>query len=301
MGATGNRRKKSIWALSAAILLAAAAACAAVAGCGAAGKIRAERELEGLAERAGGTDGDPTEALAPPAGEAPPGAAGAPESPGPDGTEAEAPPWAADAALLEGMGVPVPDREIDFAALREEANPDIYAWICIPGTRIDYPVLQHPTDNSHYLSHNLDGSEGYPGCIYTESYNAKDFSDFNTALYGHNMKDGSMFAGLHRFEDAAFFEGHPYIYVYTPERLLAYEVWAAYEFSDAHLLLAYDTETERGIERYLEDAASVRSMGRNVREGLSPGAGSHIITLSTCVGGKPNSRYLVQGVLLNEG
>ena len=85
----------------------------------------------------------------------------------------------------------------------QSVNPDVYAWITVPGTEIDYPILQHPSDNSYYLMHNIDGSYGYPGCIYTENLNSKDFTDNNTVIYGHNMKNGSMFAQLHKFEQGS--------------------------------------------------------------------------------------------------
>lgn len=71
-------------------------------------------------------------------------------------------------------------------------NPDVYAWITVPGTEIEYPILQHPSDNSYYFMHNIDGSYGYPGCIYTENLNSKDFADNNTVIYGHDMKNDSM-------------------------------------------------------------------------------------------------------------
>ena len=58
----------------------------------------------------------------------------------------------------------------------QAVNPDIYAWITVPGTVIDYPILQHASDNTYYLMHNIDGSYGYPGCIYTENMNSKDFT-----------------------------------------------------------------------------------------------------------------------------
>lgn len=86
----------------------------------------------------------------------------------------------------------------------KETNPDIYAWIEIPDTNVNYPIVQSADDDSYYLNHTIDGQEGYPGSIYTEKVNAKDFSDFNTVIYGHDMKDGSMFKDLHKFEDADF-------------------------------------------------------------------------------------------------
>ena len=81
-------------------------------------------------------------------------------------------------------------------------NPDVYAWIDVPGTEISYPVLQSAEDNSYYLEHTIEGEKTLPGAIYSENYNSKDFSDYNTILYGHNMRNGTMFAGpLHDFED----------------------------------------------------------------------------------------------------
>ena len=201
---------------------------------------------------------------------------------------------------LREMGVPIPDKEVDFAALQEETNPDIYAWIYIPDTQIDYPVLQHPTDDTYYLNYNIDGSKGYPGCIYTEKCSARDFTDPNTVLYGHNMKNGSMFAGLHKFEDSEYFAEHPYVYIYTEDGLLVYAVFAAYESGDEHILNTYDFTKESVYEKYLEDLYSTRSMNRNIREDVEVTTKDRILTLSTCIADKPNNRYLVQGVLLNE-
>lgn len=201
---------------------------------------------------------------------------------------------------LREMGVPIPEKEVDFVDLQENTNADIYAWIYIPDSKIDYPIVQHPTDNYYYLNYNLDGSKGYPGCIYTENYNAKDFSDPNTVIYGHNMKNGTMFAGLHHFEDAEFFDVNPYIYIYTPEGLLVYEIFAAYEHSSEHLLYNHDFTDEIAFQIYLDEVYDTRSMNCNIREGVEVSVDDRIITLSTCIANKPDKRYLVQGVLLNE-
>ena len=84
------------------------------------------------------------------------------------------------------------------------------------------------------------------------------------------------------------------------ERLLVYEIFRAYEFSNIHLLLGYDMNSEWGISKYLEDVQEVRGMVCNKRDELFPDADNHVITLSTCVSNNGNKRYLVQGVLLNE-
>lgn len=206
-----------------------------------------------------------------------------------------------DMQALADMGIPVPEKEIDFADLQANVNRDIYAWIDIPDTRIDYPVLQHPTDNFYYLNYNMDGSKGYPGCIYTEDYNTRDFTDPNTVLYGHNMKDGSMFAGLHQYEDREYFDTHPYVYVYTEDRLYVYEIFAAYEYDDDHILYNCDFTDQDAFESYLENIYDMESIDSrtNIREDRAVTAEDHILTLSTCVSHEPDRRYLVQGVLLN--
>lgn len=195
------------------------------------------------------------------------------------------------------QGIEIPGKNLDWEGLKKE-NEDIYGWVYIPGTQVDYPLLQHPTDDSYYLVHNLDGSEGYPGCIYTESRNKKDFTDPNTILYGHNMKDGSMFGSLHNFEEASFFEGHRYAFLYTEEQTFVYDLFAAYEFSDDHLLYAYDFTTEKGYQEYLDMVFEIRDMGAHFREGTEVTAEDKILTMSTCISTKPENRYLVQGVLV---
>ena len=108
---------------------------------------------------------------------------------------------------------------IDFAQLQAQ-NPDIYAWIQIDGTNINYPVAQSATDNEYYLNHTIEGQEGYPGSIYTENWNTKEFTDFNTVIYGHDMKDGSMFQNLHNYADASYMQQHPNVVdLYTGEEV----------------------------------------------------------------------------------
>lgn len=191
-------------------------------------------------------------------------------------------------------------RTVDFAALQTEINADIYAWISIPDTQIDYPVVQHPSDDTYYLNYNLDGTKGYPGCIYTERENAKDFTDYNTVIYGHNMKNGTMFHDLHLYEDESFLPEHPYVYIYTPDRVLRYQIFAAYRYDDRHLLYSFDYATEEGRNGYLSEISSIRNMSIVRDEQVSVTADDRLITLSTCVGNQSENRYLVQAVLIND-
>lgn len=191
-------------------------------------------------------------------------------------------------------------KDIDWSALAEE-NADIYAWITVPGTVIDYPVLQHPEQLDYYLNHNLDKSSGYPGCIYTQSLNSKEWDDPQTVLYGHNMKNGTMFAGLHNYEDSVFFEENPYVYIYTENYVRVYQIFASYEFTSAHLLLSFDTKNPENFGAYLDGVFQRDGLNDNFNRELEVTAEDKIITLSTCISNKPDNRYLVQAVLVAEG
>ena len=118
--------------------------------------------------------------------------------------------------------------EVKFDELIER-NSDAYSWIYIPNTNISLPVMQSAEDDNFYLEHDIDKNYKFAGCIYSQSKNKKDYSDRVTVLYGHNMADGSMFANLHYYMDDEFFDTHRYIYIYTPDRRLTYEVVSAYE------------------------------------------------------------------------
>lgn len=185
---------------------------------------------------------------------------------------------------------------VDFQGMWE-VNSDVYAWITIPGTSIDYPILQHVIDNTYYLNYNIDGSYGYPGCIYTENMNSKDFTDNNTVIYGHNMKNGTMFAGLHKFVDGSFFKENSEIYIYTPEKELSYTIFAAYIYDDRHLMYSFNFADQSVYANYLEDIQNIRSMNANFREGVEVTAEDKIITLVTCIADQDDKRLLVQAVL----
>lgn len=185
---------------------------------------------------------------------------------------------------------------VKFAEL-QQVNPDVYAWITVPGTEIDYPILQHASDNSYYLMHNIDGSYGYPGCIYTEDLNSKDFTDNNTVIYGHNMKNGSMFAQLHKFEDPDFFNENREVLIYLPDEVLHYTIFAAHIYDDRHLLYSFDFSDPDVYQKYLDSVFSTRDMSANIDKDMTVTKDDRIVTLVTCIGSQPNNRLLVQAVL----
>lgn len=185
---------------------------------------------------------------------------------------------------------------IDFASLKEK-NQDIYAWITIPGTKVDYPILQNPKDDSYYLNHTVDRVEGLPGSIYTESIHNQDFTSKNTVIYGHNMKNDTMFGSLHDYEKSDFFRDNREVLIYTPEHIYTYEIFAAVTYSDAYIPYTFDFSTEDGYQSFLDSVYASRNMTNQFAEDVEVTPEDCIITMSTCIGNKPNNRYLVLAVL----
>ncbi len=191
-------------------------------------------------------------------------------------------------------------RVIDFATLQTTKNADIYAWIAVPGTNIDYPVLRHPTDDGYYLYHNLNGSQGYPGCIYTENWNTKDWTDPVTVLYGHDMRStGTMFHQLHKFETQSFFDKNEYFYIYTPDKTLQYRIFSAYVHTNEHLLANHSFSVKEQFDSFFGMVLATNSGKSHVRDGVEISSESKIVALSTCIKNQPTQRYIIFGVLIN--
>ena len=191
-------------------------------------------------------------------------------------------------------------QELDFDSLLD-INPDICGWIYIPGTNVDYPIAQSLNgDDNFYLSHNIYGQYQFSGTIYSQSMNRRDFKDPVTVLYGHNMLNGSMFATLHRFSDEDFFNKHTTCFVRTRDRLLTYLIYSAYVYDDRHIMNSFDFHNEGSLMSYLDSTLDPRTYSGIVREGIELSPDSRVLTLSTCTNGGSNTRFLVQGVLVDE-
>ena len=284
----GNRNKATFWKIGFFVFLAAFLCIGAVTVKRYLDRKAASDKLAELAEST-----RPEESSAPAPTEAPtPAESSAAES-------AESKEEKISYMSLEELGIEVPVKEIDWDALHAE-NEDIYAWIYLPPTPIDYPVLQHPTDPDFYLDRNIDLSEGYPGCIYSQCGNSKDFTDPNTVLYGHNMYDNLMFTTLHWFEGLEFFESTPYVYIYTPDKVLVYEIYAAYTTNNMNQLTSFDYSSPANFQAYLDYTRSGTGETDHFRYDIELTYDNHILTLSTCVDQHHELRYLVQAVLLNE-
>ena len=117
------------------------------------------------------------------------------------------------------------EKTIDFAELRK-INEDIVAWIQISGIGVDYPVVQGE-DNEYYLHHTFRKEANKAGSIFLDYRNRADFTEQRVIIYGHNMKDGSMFHVLRNYQDIDFFQEHTDMEVYLPDgRTLNYQITA---------------------------------------------------------------------------
>lgn len=190
------------------------------------------------------------------------------------------------------------DIPIDFAGL-QEMNPEIYAWIRIPGTEVDYPIVQRPEDDAYYLDHTIEGAEGLPGSIYTESLNKKDFTDKNTVIYGHNMKDNTMFGSLKDYKDSAYMDEHSEVYIYTPEHIFTYKIFGAVTYDSRHIMVAFDFAQDEQYQAYLDSLSQVRNMASYINTDIPVTTADRIITMSTC-NGNNDQRFLVEAVLIDE-
>ena len=160
-----------------------------------------------------------------------------------------------------------------------QRNKDVKAWIQIPNTNVNYPVLQGET-NDTYIHSDIDHNELSAGSIFIASENEDPFNDFNTVIYGHNMKNGSMFNNIKSYTDQSFADEHPYIYIYLPDGTVSqYKVVVGHIISEISSL--YGTKTSSIKVDF--DQSQVQS----------------VITLSTCTsaGSESGKRNVVHAIL----
>ena len=185
---------------------------------------------------------------------------------------------------------------VDFEALRE-TGPDIIGWLSLPDTVINYPVTQ-ADDNEYYLHHLYDGTYNKVGCLFADYENKADFSDRNTIIYGHNMRDGSMFAALNEYDEQSYFDTHKQMYLVTPEGSYLCEIFAAFVAKPSES--GSDTSPWRlswkddGSYTTWLTAMAERSV---VETDVTVTSSDKVLTLSTCTPGGA-SRFIVMAKLV---
>jgi len=196
---------------------------------------------------------------------------------------------------------PKPDIPIDFEALWE-INPDIYAWLTIPGTSIDYPILHSSEDDpDYYLDHTVYHDVGLPASIYTQSNHNKDLGKDNlTVIYGHRMLDKTMFGPFEKFWDEEFRQEHNLIIIYTPEHIYTYLLAFAVTFDDRNLLYTYDDcRDPETYAMFRSDIQNERLLPSWIHYEFPDVTDQRMIVMSTC-NGIDDQRILVGGVLIDE-
>lgn len=186
--------------------------------------------------------------------------------------------------------------KVDFVKLKE-MNSEAVAWIRFnEPSQISYPVVQG-VDNEKYLTITFEGEQNSAGTLFVDAQNAGDFTDKNTFIYGHNMKNGAMFGRLREYKNASFCEENPYFYVYTPDGLEhKYQVFATCVVKDVSE--SYDKwyESAEEYQQYIDYIRGISLYDTSVEVTTD----SKIISLSTCTNVRDDERLLVHGVKISE-
>ena len=182
---------------------------------------------------------------------------------------------------------PVPTPEPRLAAPMA-AYPEVVGWITIDGTVIDYPVVQG-TDNDYYLHNDMDGQSSVYGTIFMDYRGDANTLTGNISLYGHNMRDGSMFAGLMAYKDKTFFETHRRIIYQTPQGTTVWEIFSAYVTDTNFYFIQTDFSDE---SEYMAFLNTIQSKSAFTTDAVLTAA-DDILTFCTCTYEFDNARFAV--------
>ena len=202
-----------------------------------------------------------------------------PETPAPKKTE-------------EPLSYPTePPLAVDFESLKA-INPDVKGWLYIEALDISYPVVQGP-DNDAYLHTTYEGTSNFAGSIFLDYQNQGDFSDGNTIVYGHNMKNGSMFAKLAYYKNESFYrqQGNDVFYIYTGDEIREYRIFDAFENDPEGYVYTCNFGTASQLQEY---ASTVKSYSL-YDTGVDVSSATQVVTFSTCTGDGAR-RIIVQGI-----
>lgn len=180
---------------------------------------------------------------------------------------------------------------IDFSSLKK-INPDVIAWITANGTVLDYPIVQGK-DNDYYLQHLFTGKRNKMGSIFMDYRNHGDFSDKNTIIYGHNMKNGSMFSTITEYKNQDYYNLHPTMTLHTPSGCFEIELFAGTIISGDHESIRSHFKDDLDFQSYIDLLKKESTFECNT----TVNASDRIITLCTCSYDFDNARYALFGKL----
>lgn len=197
------------------------------------------------------------------------------------------------------LGETANDSAVNFENLIN-INPDVVAWIKVPGTNIDYPILQSGESDDYYLSHNSLKENDDSGAVYIEMANLSSMNDFNTVVHGKGNATG-LFRELSSFSNPEFFGKNELFYIYLDGNVLSYEVITAYERENNSLIRNYDFTYIDGCKQFLNDMYNQKSMGKLLRAGWENLTDRNfLVTLTLEDESKPDSQFVVIGALVSD-
>ncbi len=175
-------------------------------------------------------------------------------------------------------------------AQMQEENDDVIGWIEFENLDISYPIVQG-VDNNQYLRHTLSGEYNTAGCIFMESYNHSDFQDSHTIIYGHNMRNETMFGKLKNYKQIEnYYQDHQYFTIYTKDKIYRYQIFAYYDLSETGFVYNVHFEEVEEFQKFID------TMYESSYEdtGVVAGPYDKIITLSTC--SESGKRFVLNAV-----
>ena len=177
---------------------------------------------------------------------------------------------------------------VNFDNLKK-INEDICGWLYSEGTPINYPVV-HYEDNDYYLHRTIKGEYSYAGTLFLDFRNRGDFTDENSIIYGHNMKNDTMFGTLLEYRENEYFSNHPELYFLTPIKNYKISLIAGGYVSNTSEIYNLSVEDTEEIICSLLDKSTFKS-------GYNYSKEDRFITLSTCINENSNTRYILIGTI----
>jgi len=178
-------------------------------------------------------------------------------------------------------------------ARRLTRNEAVVGFLTIPGTNVGDLVVQG-ADNYFYLTHDAYGNANANGALFMDYRNSRDFSDLNTIIYGHNMRNGTMFHNLRYYMNQDFFERHPRITIVGDRRILTYEIFAAFSTNIDFYYIQVDFKSPDDFGALINEI-----MRRSViSTGVTATAYDRILILSTCTNEREDMRFVVAARLM---
>lgn len=182
--------------------------------------------------------------------------------------------------------------DIQYDELKK-INEDFAGWLYYEPLDISYPIVRG-NDNDYYTHYTFEGEKNSSGAIFMDFLNKTDYSDYNTIVYGHNMRNGTMFGSLKKMlNDFSIQEENPNFYVFTEDKAYMYEIFAVYltQADSRTYDLIRNEEEQQGFLDYVDETATWRS-------DKVVSASDKVMTLSTCHGLHSNNRTIILGVLV---